>query len=1002
MWWEKLKSQYFPLFSILQLTKLDSSMAFFSNTPRFERTTLWVFLIIAVGLLAPRNIYGQKDRYKNILSNKLGLSEEETNSLIVSSFHTSSTSGILHVYFEQRIAGYKLINSWASLHLAPDDSIIAFHNRLTRLPASLSTPKTPTKQEITSALIKAYAATVNEKMAGFEIDTSRSIVIVKNPSGDIAVPYSICLFPDDDGILHKGIDFLIPSPNENAEWEFFVSLPGFEILEKRNWVNSCTFHKPHGRSKSRQNANESGKGELPTSLSTNTTVPPALSFNGKYRIFYIPVESPLYGDRELKTGLQIINATASPFGWHDTTSTNSPNFPYTRGNNVYAYYAHTGTSGYTPLAVSIVRDPVSGSYVSGNVPWPNDLNFDYNHSLNSNNGTDFIEDAVTNLFVWNNSCHDIFFLYGFDEAAGNFQQKNYSGNGNGGDFVRARAQDASGVNNAAFFTPPEPAPPGANPPYMQMFLWDTGLPDKILDGDFDNAIITHEYAHGLTQRLVGGPATNACLTNLEQGGEGWSDFFGLLLTLSDRNMNGTLGKLELGEGIRSIGSYVLNDTANSIGMRDAFYSTIMDCSQPYCNDFTYADIANLPYPHGTGFLWCTMLWEMTWELIDAYGFEPNIYNTSSTAGNIRAMKIVIEGLKLTPCNPSFPEMRDAILTANDAIYGGAGKEHIWAAFARRGLGYSAMAGGIEAFDRPELKVDKTVNKEMAETADTLIYTIHVTNNYSSNLMNISVTDTVPSGLNVISISDNGNYSNGIITFPSFDLQTTESVTRSFSAIISNPSGTSTLFDEPVESTTPSNFTPAGAWIVDGGFPNPGTGSTLSWWHLNPTVYTDASLVLTLNLDGSKNNYLSFWHWYDVEKNTDGGVIEILEGTDWVDLYSRIKKNTYSGFLFNQLTTPIGIPIPLNALSGRRAFTGYSGGYLNTLIDLTGYSGNTMIRFRFASDEETNPVNSPQICSNNGPGPGTNCDGWFLDDFKLYDLVGLQNLACATAPAGFDD
>ncbi|MEG0930953.1 M36 family metallopeptidase, partial [Algoriella sp.] len=51
-----------------------------------------------------------------------------------------------------------------------------------------------------------------------------------------------------------------------------------------------------------------------------------------------------------------------------------------------------------------------------------------------------------------------------------------------------------------------------------------------IDGSLDNGIIAHEYGHGISNRLTG-PISNAnCLNNLEQMGEGWSDFFGLMIT----------------------------------------------------------------------------------------------------------------------------------------------------------------------------------------------------------------------------------------------------------------------------------------------------------------------------------------------------------------------------------------------------------------------------------------------------------------------------------------
>jgi hypothetical protein len=47
-------------------------------------------------------------------------------------------------------------------------------------------------------------------------------------------------------------------------------------------------------------------------------------------------------------------------------------------------------------------------------------------------------------------------------------------------------------------------------------------------------------------------------------------------------------------------------------------------------------------------------------------------------------------------------MRDALLQADAILYGGALTERLWTCFARRGLGYSAQAGGQAAYDMPPL------------------------------------------------------------------------------------------------------------------------------------------------------------------------------------------------------------------------------------------------------------------------------------------------------------
>jgi extracellular elastinolytic metalloproteinase len=140
---------------------------------------------------------------------------------------------------------------------------------------------------------------------------------------------------------------------------------------------------------------------------------------------------------------------------------------------------------------------------------------------------------VTNLFYWNNIIHDVQYQYGFDEAAGNFQVNNYGRGGLGNDSVRAEAQDGAGTNNANFGTPAD-----GQRPRMQMFIWTAANPDR--DGDLDAGIIVHEYGHGISNRLVGGPANVNCLTNTQQPGEGLSDWWALAYTARTSDTGPTL------------------------------------------------------------------------------------------------------------------------------------------------------------------------------------------------------------------------------------------------------------------------------------------------------------------------------------------------------------------------------------------------------------------------------------------------------------------------------
>ncbi|MFJ8577912.1 M36 family metallopeptidase [Micromonospora sp. NPDC093277] len=218
----------------------------------------------------------------------------------------------------------------------------------------------------------------------------------------------------------------------------------------------------------------------------------------------------------------------------------------------------------------------------------------------------------------------------------------------------------------------------------------------IRDGDLDAGVILHEYTHGISNRLTGGPGVN-CLSGDEQMGEGWSDYVALTLLLDP--------KFDTADGQRGMGPYVLfQDDRSGAGIRPRPYSRNMDI-QP----FTYDSIktggwlngTSLAAPHGIGHGWTSVLWDMTWNLIDRHGFNPNIYDPWSSGGNNLALQLVIDGLKIQGCGPGFVTGRNAIIAADAALTGGENACIIWGSFARRGLGYSAVQGTTNRNDNTE-------------------------------------------------------------------------------------------------------------------------------------------------------------------------------------------------------------------------------------------------------------------------------------------------------------
>lgn len=232
----------------------------------------------------------------------------------------------------------------------------------------------------------------------------------------------------------------------------------------------------------------------------------------------------------------------------------------------------------------------------------------------------------------------------------------------------------------------------AGTPVTASLLGTTAPPDR--NGGFDNGIIAHEYAHGITTRLTGGPAgATACLDNEEQMGEGWSDFFELWMTTRPG---------DVGTTARGIGTYVLGQPTTGPGIRPVPYSTDMAVNATTyayightVNDVNYGyDDFNYPYDsHYIGLVWCSVLWDLNWAMIQRYGYDANL--STGSGGNNKTMQLVMDGLKLQPCSPGFLDARDAILAADRATFGGANQALIWQVFARRGMGSNAVQGSSD-------------------------------------------------------------------------------------------------------------------------------------------------------------------------------------------------------------------------------------------------------------------------------------------------------------------
>ncbi|TPX47668.1 hypothetical protein CcCBS67573_g10236 [Chytriomyces confervae] len=367
-------------------------------------------------------------------------------------------------------------------------------------------------------------------------------------------------------------------------------------------------------------------------------------------------------DNQVTTLKNPWNLDASPNGWHVVKGAERNDLS---GNNVAAASNPNGLSSQTNAQVLALSRPSSDS-----------LTFDYqvDNTKDAMNPTN-INGAVTNMFVAANIIHDFFYNYGFTENAANFQFDNLGKGGLEGDGVIATCQDryntdTSSRNNANFLTPAD-----GTSGRMRMYVFDVTNPTR--DGAYDNGIVYHEMGHGLSNRLTGGGSNPNCLSSSQSGGmgEGWSDLWAVVLTLPATATRST--DIDMGR-------YVLGGDK---GIRAYPYSTSLTT-----NPHKYSELKTTSEVHNVGEIWCTMLYEVLWNMVDVSGWlNPADLTTgvASGKGNADFASVVIQGMKNQPCSPTFIQARDAIIAADKTLFGGKYNCAIWTGFAKRGLGMNA-------------------------------------------------------------------------------------------------------------------------------------------------------------------------------------------------------------------------------------------------------------------------------------------------------------------------
>ncbi|MFP5040091.1 M36 family metallopeptidase [Parasediminibacterium sp. JCM 36343] len=784
-----------------------------------------LLLLLASGSLFAQNISSKE--VGKLLSNT-SIAKKSSTEYVVSNAYEDAQLGLKHVYLQQAYKGIKVYTAIQSM---------VFKNDTLQYQTSSFIPDIASKAGSATPVVSALhaigdAATylgLSKPVQLSEIKNSfdANNKIIFSPAGiakqNIATELVWASY-DNGKTVQLAWNISIDVAGSDDYWNVRINAINGQFINKDNYTvyENTSIKKTTPVKKKDQKENTLAIADNATMMGQHITdAPPPGVTTASYNVVPYPLENRFVGSIALETDPWLkagIGNNAITYGWNYDGATA---YNYTRGNNVYAYEDSLKKNAPGRPALSTTALPtLSFNYTPDFTLQPTDPN---NRQF-----------ATTNMFYWNNIMHDLYYQYGFTEAAGNFQNDNISRGGVGTDYVKAEAQDGGGTNNANFSTPPD-----GSSGRMQMYLYNavfspltitkpaylagidsfkegvvsvnnslrkvgpitgqvvlyydnaagtvhqgcaaatnnisgkiaflnsssctyaskiknaqnagaiavivgrtsgpallmggndssivipaimisstdgnkiiaalnkndtvnaTIAPGVRFDGALDNSIVSHEYTHGISNRLTGGGSNTSCLSNKEQGGEGWSDYSGLMMTT-----DWATAQLTDGTKVRAHGQYASSQIPGGLGNRVYPYSTDMSI-----DPHTYKDLTNVLYNgevHYIGEVWCSALWDMTWNIIQQEGtINSNLYNPAAGGGNAIALQLMVTGLTLQKCRPGFLDSRDAILAADSILYGFKHKCSIWNAFARRGMGLSAVQGlsdstndQVPAFDVP--------------------------------------------------------------------------------------------------------------------------------------------------------------------------------------------------------------------------------------------------------------------------------------------------------------
>ena len=278
--------------------------------------------------------------------------------------------------------------------------------------------------------------------------------------------------------------------------------------------------------------------------------------------------------------------------------------------------------------------------------------------------------------------------------------------------------------------------------------------------------------------------------------------------------------------------------------------------------------------------------------------------------------------------------------------------------------------------RNTIELVKTTDLSTYKAGDTIEYTIQFTSYYDDPIDNVTITDILgPTWKYIDGSLTCGSINGQTVTLNHGTVQPDQSITCSFKVRSDVLLFTEPYFSDDLESGT-------GNWVITNtrgpetwALTTQQSNSPSHSWFTPNVGSVNTQAIVTHPMPIREGSELIFHHNYITESGWDGGFVEITidNGLSWHDLGPYMILNGYNGGLGNGANPDIG---------SRSAFTGNSGGFIETQVDLSDF-GNSTAMFRFTFGED-------------GSVGGT---GWYIDDISIRTVYYQENSACVTFDQG---